>query len=168
MEVRKPVGADELAQIRELNRLAFAKDGGTRAFDELRESGRPDLVSLVATDGTCILGHVLFTPVDIDTPSGTTHGMGLGELAVLPTHQRTGIGTRLTETGTAILRELGCPFVIVVGHASYYPRFGFEPGVQHGISCQWEGIPDDAFMVLVLDDQRMQGVSGVARYTDPF
>lgn len=34
--------------------------------------------------------------------------------------------------------------------------------------CQWEGVPEEAFMVLVMDEIAMEGVSGVARYRDEF
>ena len=43
------------------------------------------------------------------------------------------------------------PFVIVLGHPEYYPRFGFEPASRHGVRCQWPDVPDEAFMLLVLD-----------------
>jgi putative acetyltransferase len=58
--------------------------------------------------------------------------------------------------------------VVVVGHPAYYPRFGFERASAHGLSSQWPGVPDTAFMVLVLDPEAMAGVSGVARYREEF
>ncbi|GAG06957.1 unnamed protein product, partial [marine sediment metagenome] len=39
---------------------------------------------------------------------------------------------------------------------------------KHGIRCQWEGVPDEAFMILVLDEGAMKGVSGTARYRAEF
>ena len=56
----------------------------------------------------------------------------------------------------------------IVGHPEYYPRFGFAPGSRHGLACQWESVPDAAFMVLVLDANAMAGVSGIVRYRDEF
>jgi putative acetyltransferase len=94
--------------------------------------------------------------------------MGLAPMAVLPGRQRQGIGSQLVRRGLASLRERGCPFVVVVGHPEYYPRFGFEPASKHGILSQWEGIPEAVFMVLVLDAHAMAGASGVARYRDEF
>ena len=52
--------------------------------------------------------------------------MGLAPLAVLPAHQGQGVGSAFVRRGLAILREQDCPFIIVLGHAAYYPRFGFE------------------------------------------
>jgi len=48
------------------------------------------------------------------------------------------------------------------------PHFGFKIASKHGLSSQWEGVPDEAFMVLILDDNTMEGVSGIARYRDEF
>ena len=89
-------------------------------------------------------------------------------ILALPERQRQGIGSLLVQTGIDAMRKRGCPFVIVLGHPEYYPRFGFVPASQHGLSCQWEGVPDEAFMVLVLDEDTMSSVSGVARYRDEF
>jgi len=57
---------------------------------------------------------------------------------------------------------------VVVGHPEYYPRFGFTPASTRGLISQWLGIPDAAFMVLVLEPDAMAGVSGVARYRAEF
>jgi putative acetyltransferase len=74
----------------------------------------------------------------------------------------------LVEAGIDALRERNCPFIIVVGHPEYYPRFGFVPASWHGLSCQWEDVPVEAFMVLILDESVMVGVSGTASYRDEF
>jgi putative acetyltransferase len=123
---------------------------------------------LVAARGERIVGHILFSPVKIEGDDSVVEGMGLAPMAVLPEYQRQRIGTALVESGLASLREGSCPFVVVLGHPEYYPRFGFEPASKHAVRCQWEGVPDEAFMILVLDDSVMKGVSGVARYRDEF
>jgi putative acetyltransferase len=88
-------------------------------------------------------------------------------MAVLPEHQRQGVGSKLVQAGNQKLKDGSCPFIIVVGHASYYPRFGFRPARTHGITCEWE-VPDDVFMLLVLDESTMRGVSGLAKYRQEF
>jgi putative acetyltransferase len=70
--------------------------------------------------------------------------------------------------GLQLLRERGCPFVVVVGHPGYYPRFGFEPASKRGLVSQWDGMPDAAFLAVVLDENAMAGVTGVARYREEF
>lgn len=160
----RPAGPADRAAIREINRQAFGTAvPGT--FEKLLAT-LDDAVALVAELDGQLLGHVVFTPARIEAPGRTLHGMGLGELAVLPAHQRQGIGRRLAETGLARLAAAGCPFCIVVGHATYYPRLGFERGALHGLHCQWPRVPEESFMVRVLDAAALRGVTGVARFRD--
>lgn len=104
----------------------------------------------------------------IEYEDRTVAGMGLSPMAVLPERQRRGIGTALITAGISLLKERHCPFVIVLGHAGYYPRFGFERASRYAIRSQWEGIPDEAFMVLMLDRIAMQNSPGIARYRAEF
>jgi putative acetyltransferase len=163
INIRAQKTAEDIAAIHAINTEAFDRHGETAAFDEFREN-RNDIVSLVATEDERILGHVLFSPVTLQRANGPARGMGLGQLAVLPEYQRRGIGQLLTRQGLQQLGESNCPFVIVVGHASYYPRFGFEPGTNHGMRCQWKGIPDDSFMVLFLGDKQRLDLTGTAYF----
>ena len=65
-------------------------------------------------------------------------------------------------------QAFGEPFVIVLGHPEYYPTFGFVPASRFGIRCEYDGVPDEAFMILVLKDDALAGISGVARYRQEF
>ena len=161
IQVREEQEGD-VAAIRELNRLAFGTDQEGNLIDALRAHGGVTL-SLVATLDQRVVGHILFSPATINEIAG----VGLGPMAVSPEHQRQGIGSKLVEAGTARLKEAGCPFVIVVGHPQFYPRFGFKPASADGIKSEWE-LPDDVFMALVLDQKKMAGVSGQARYRPEF
>lgn len=154
--------ADDLQAIRDLHVQAFGQDQEARIVDALRSNGAV-LSSLVAAEGDRILGHILYSPATI----GALAGAALGPMAVLPACQRQGVGARLIAEGTRRLKAAGCPFVIVVGHPDYYPRFGFTPPGSRGITCEWD-VPADVFMVQVLDDARMQGVSGLAKYREEF
>jgi putative acetyltransferase len=70
------------------------------------------------------------------------------------------------ERGLDLLRQRRCPFVIVVGHPSYYPRFGFVPASEYGLACQWADVPDEAFMAIILSPQKMAGIHGMTRFRD--
>jgi putative acetyltransferase len=70
--------------------------------------------------------------------------------------------------GLEVLQKRSCPFVVVLGHPEYYPRFGFERASTFGLRSQWDGIPDEAFMVLVFDPTVLPDGGGVARYRDEF
>jgi putative acetyltransferase len=163
----RPERTEDIPSVRAINEQAFNQPAEADIIDELR-STCPEALSLVAVDEGDVVGHILFTPATVDSDSGTVKGMGLAPMAVLPKRQRQGIGSALVEYGLKILRERSCPFVIVLGHPEYYPRFGFEPASRYGLKSQWEGVPDRAFMVLIFDKEAMEGVSGVARYRDEF
>ena len=85
-------------------------------------------------------------------------------MAVLPEFQRKEIGSRLISEGIDRLRKRGFPFVLVLGHPAYYPRFGFVPASKYNVRCQWE-VPDEAFMLLRLGEFE---VSGLAKYREEF
>lgn len=159
-------GPQDASGIRVVNEQAFGRPTEADIVDELRRACE-DCISLVADDEG-IVGHILFTPVVVDSGEHAGFGMGLAPMAVIPKRQRQGIGSVLVERGLSVLRERGCPFVIVLGHPDFYPRFGFENASDHGLVCQYENVPDEAFMVLILDPEAMDGVSGVARYRDEF
>jgi putative acetyltransferase len=157
---------DDAGEVRRVNERAFEQPLEADLVDRLRVSCR-DALSLVAVE-PAVVGHILFTPVVVEAGDRTVTGMGLAPMAVLPERQRHGIGSRMVREGLARLRARDCPFVFVIGHPAYYPRFGFEPASRHGLRCQWDGISDEAVMVLVLDPAAMAGVAGIARYRPEF
>ena len=162
----RPERTEDASRVRHVNELAFGQAAEADLVEKLRQAC-DDSLSLVAEDGA-IVGHILFTPVVVEQMGRYVFGMGLAPMAVLPDRQRQGIGSQLVRRGLDILRERGCPFVVVAGHPEYYPRFGFEPASKRGLASQWEDVPDAAFMVLVLDVHAMAGVSGVAKYREEF
>ena len=160
---------DDVVAVREVNELAFGQPAEASLVDKLRQSCG-EALSLVAVDEArdAIVGHILFTPVVVESHGRRMVGMGLAPMAVHPDCQRQGIGSELVRHGLRILAGRGCPFVVVVGHPEYYPRFGFEPASRHRLASQWDGMPDEAFMVTILDQPAMTGVGGVARYRIEF
>jgi len=159
--------AKDIEQIKIINEQAFGQPAEANIVDMLRKSC-PDLLSLVALEENEVVGHILFSPAKIIGSPKMVDGMGLAPMAILPGRQCQGIGTYLVKRGIEMLRSRCCPFIIVLGHPEYYPRFGFERACVHGIACPWEGVPNEAFMILVLDQAAMESVSGVARYRDEF
>jgi putative acetyltransferase len=163
----RPETIDDIPWVRVLNERAFEQAVEADIVDRLRQAC-PETLSFVAEDEGRVIGHILFTPAVIGSGSKVIQGMALAPMAVLPERQREGIGTRLVKHGLRALQDRSCPFVIVLGHPGYYPRFGFEPASRHGITCQWEGVPDEAFMILIFDEIAMEGIAGVARYRAEF
>ncbi|MCA1575815.1 MAG: N-acetyltransferase [Acidobacteria bacterium] len=160
---------EDVAAIREVNNRAFGQDQEGNIVDALR-SNSAALLSLVATVDGQVVGHIMYSPITVGDATNSDvaiTGAALGPMSVLPEHQRHGIGTKLVETGTQKLMAAGYPFIIVLGHANFYPRFGFKPASTFGVRCEWP-VPDDAFMLLVLDETKLQGVSGLAKYRHEF
>ncbi len=101
----------------------------------------------------------------IDTADGPLAAAALAPMAVLPEHQRQGIGARLIKAGLALLRDEGESVVIVVGHPDYYPRFGFSSEKALNLESPF---PPDAFMAMELRTGALDGIRGKVRYPESF
>ena len=151
--------------IRRVNELAFKQPDEADLVDSLRKAGKA-AVSLVAEENRAVVGHILFSPARID--GSDIPVAALAPMAVLPRFQRYGIGSLLVQEGIALCKEKGFHAIIVLGHPAYYPRFGFRPASEFGLTSQWGGIPDNAFMALELEPGALAGIGGVARYAAEF
>ena len=145
MKVRAALAGD-FAAITEVVGDAF----GESRFDEagiparIRAEGAT-LVELVAEDDGEIVGHVLFSRMRC-RPARLI--AGLGPLSVRPGRQRQGIGSVLSGEGIEACRKLGAAAIVVLGHPSYYPRFGFSATAAAKLQSRYSGLP--AFMALAL------------------
>jgi putative acetyltransferase len=157
---------EDIPWIRAVNEPAFGQPDEAALVDAVRACGEWS-ISLVAVDGKRLAGHILFTPVTIQGPDRVREAVGLGPLAVDPDYQRHGIGSQLVVQGLDLCRESGHRIAVVLGHPTYYPRFGFVPARLHGIRFQLD-VPDDAFMVIALEPGALDGCTGVARYVAEF
>lgn len=154
------------AAIAAVTRAAFEGPAEAELVDALRTAGALTL-SLVATADGEIVGHVAFSPVTITGTAGTSSAIGLAPMAVAPSWQRKGVGTRLVAEGLDRLRAAGHRAVVVLGHPEYYPRHGFSPASRFGL--RWEHrAPDEAFMALELVPGALAGIDGVVRYHPEF
>lgn len=161
----RPEQPDDIAAIHAVNAAAFETGLEAALVDTLRTQAAPFL-SLVAEDGGHLIGHILFTPVALSGHAGLKL-MGLAPMAVLPARQRQGTGSALIRAGLDACRELGCGAVVVLGHAEYYPRFGFRRASDLGILCEFE-VPPEYFMLLELIPGYLHGKPGTIHYHDAF
>jgi putative acetyltransferase len=162
LEIRSEAPGDA-PHIRRVNELAFQRTAEADVIDRLRQIC-PDFISNVAIADEKIVGHILFSPAWLESPNGRVAGMGLAPLAVTPDYQSRGIGGKLVRAGLAQIQKLGWPFIIVLGHPGYYPRFGFEPTSKYSIRCEYEAVPEEAFMIIIFDASRLPPGGAVAHY----
>jgi putative acetyltransferase len=163
--VVRPETLSDLAAIREINLAAFDGPGEADLVDVLRRQADP-FVSLVFEAAGRVLGHIAFSPVTLDR-DGWSGIMGLAPMAVTPTRQREGIGSRLVPAGLEACRAMGVDGVVVLGHSAYYPRFGFRPASAFGLRCEYD-VPDEAFMAQELRAGALEGRRGLVRYHAAF
>jgi putative acetyltransferase len=162
--VRPETSADH-ESIQHVNRLAFGQDDEARLVDALREKGYVR-VSLVAEVGGQIVGHILFSDLPIITGSGTVPALALAPMAVLPEFQNQRIGSALVQKGLEECRQQGHKIVVVLGHANFYPRFGFSPKLAAHLESPFSG--SDSFMAVDLVPGALDGVRGRVQYPPPF
>ncbi|MGN9788622.1 GNAT family N-acetyltransferase [Nonomuraea sp. ZG12] len=163
--ITRPETAADLDRIREVNLAAFP----TPLEADLVEALRADPAAWIpglswvteAPDGT-IAGYALLTRCHVDGSAALT----LGPCAVRPEHQRRGAGSAAVQAALDAARQQGENLVLVLGHAEYYPRFGFVPASGHAIRPPFD-VEDKYMMALALDPTRPVP-SGTIRYPAAF
>lgn len=164
MRIRSETKNDHAA-VRAVNEAAFETSAEADLVEALRAKAMK-LISLVADADGEVVGHILFSPVSLNGRSLLSL-MGLGPMAVTPRHQREGIGSALVHEGLKRCKRVGCHAVVVLGHADYYPRFGFAPAAKYGLRSEYD-VPEDVFMIVELEAGALQGASGLVRYDEAF
>lgn len=161
----QPQDSDTVYQI---NKQAFAQDAEAKLVDALRNSDAfvPEL-SLVAELDSQIVGHILFTKIQIVNGDDSYESLALAPMAVLEDYQKQGIGGALIREGLQRATALGFTSVIVLGHEHYYPKFGFEPAAKWNIKAPFE-VPSEIFRAIELVPNGLQHVSGTVQYPKEF
>ena len=165
MNIRDERTGDESA-IFAVNEAAFGRPDEARLVDALRGAGAA-IVSLVAEIDGEIVGYVLFSDVTLDPPRPVVDLVGLAPVAVQPGLQRGGIGSALIEEGLRRCGRLGYGAAVLLGHPSYYPRFGFLPAHRFGLRCEFPS-PPEAFMAIELAPGGLEGEPALVRYHPAF
>jgi putative acetyltransferase len=147
LEIREETPADH-ATIRDVVRRAFGDEQVAELVDRLRADGVV-VTSLVAVEDGRVVGYILLTETPIETAAGVAAGATLSPLAVAPERQGIGIGSALARRGIAVCREQGRAAVIVLGHPTYYPRFGFSAEVARRVRSKYSA-KGPAYMALEL------------------
>lgn len=166
MLIREAAPADRTAVL-QVHRLAFGHDEEGELVDALLAdpSARP-MLSLLAEDRAGIVGHVLFTRVELVGPENPPAASILAPLAVVPSAQRSGVGRSLIEAGCERLAGRGVGLVFVLGDPAYYGRRGFTAAVPHGLRAPYDIEPESAWRVRALAGQVLGDIRATVRCAD--
>ena len=116
-----------------------------------------------------IVGYILLTKIKIcnEAKKREYPSLALAPIAVLPEFKGRGIGGRLIAEAHQIATELDFGSIILLGHASYYPKFGYVRMAKYGIKMPFE-VPNKHCMVIELRQQALAGVQGTVVYPKEF
>jgi putative acetyltransferase len=164
-----PADTQERSVVHSIHEAAFGRPDEADLVDKLRSEGAV-LLSLVAEleqpeAEQQIAGHILFSRMSIETSTGPVPAAALAPVAVLPAHQRRGIGEQLIRCGLDLLRAQSERIVIVLGHPDYYSRFRFSSEKARYLESPF---PPEAFMALELSPGALEGIRGKVRYPAAF
>lgn len=167
----EPSKATELADILAVHLAAFADEGPAilKLVDELLkdETAKP-LISLVAKAQDLVSGHLLLTKAQLKGSSTDVSAAILAPLAVLPSYQNQGVGSRLIAEGLNQLKQQGIELVFVLGYPDYYNRSGFVTAKPYGLKPPYS-IPQeytDAWMVQELEEGALERSQGLVVCAD--
>jgi putative acetyltransferase len=122
-------------------------------------------ISLVAVEGSAVVGTVLLTGCLIDAPQRLVPALVLSPLAVVADRRRRGIGGALVRAALAAAEEAASPLVLLEGDPAYYARFGFRAGHSLGLRRPSLRIPDAGFQAVPLRTHR-PWMTGTMVYPD--
>ena len=169
----KTINIEDYKEVAELIRESFSQSEhgyGNEAelVDKIRnEEGYIKDLEIVAFEDGKITGHGLLSEVSIVNQSQSFKGLVLAPLDVLPAYQGKGIGAAILLELEKRAKILDYSFISILGHESYYPRFGYVPASQYQIQAPFE-VPNENFMIKELIDGRLEGKSGVIQYSEAF
>ena len=156
--------AEDSDAIRELHVAAFPTAAEADLVERLRSAGDA-LISLVAIDELRVIGHVLFSRMDVEADDQTLAGMALAPVAVASDYRAMGIGAALIHAGLRVAESRGADIVFVLGDPAYYRRFGFDTKAAAPFASPYAG---PHFQALVLEPGLKPPSSGRADHAPAF
>ncbi|WNJ19444.1 N-acetyltransferase [Pontibacter sp. G13] len=164
----RPELPEDLPQVHELLLQAFGQSEESLLVDSLRKSRShiPELTFVAEQDGK-IVGFLMLTHATVVSRKSQFLCLLLSPMAVRPEVQKTGIGRALVAHAIQSATELGFPAIAVLGHPTYYPKFGFQPASNWGIYPSIDA-PEEAFMLLPLKQGAMEGIHGMLKWDHAF
>jgi putative acetyltransferase len=164
IEIRTEESGDAEA-VRRVHERAFGQTAEARLVEMLCENNKA-LISLVAVIDGQIVGHILFSAVSVSGAPEEFQAVGLAPVAVLPEHQKKGIGSKLIREGLEQCRKAAYHAAVVLGDPLYYSRFGFTCASDYGLENEY-GVHAE-FMALELKANALTAVTGMVKYQPEF
>lgn len=158
----RPETASDHEAVKGILAYSFETDAESRLVDALRASSKA-IISLVAEQDRNVVGHIMFSPVST-TPPSEHKGLGLAPVAVASAHRRQGIASMLIREGLRLC--VGYEYVVVLGNAQFYKRFGFQKASDFGLKNEY-GV-DEPFMVYEIVPGILKRMCGLIRYASEF
>ena len=151
-----------------MNDRAFGRKAEGKLINTLRKTEIyiPEL-SIVSENEGQVIGHILFYPIQIHDGDLKHPSLQLAPMSVLPEFQKKSIGKLLVIYALQAAKDLGHKSVVVLGHPSYYPKFGFETASKWNIKSPFPA-PDEAFMAIELERGSLDDVTGTVKFPEAF
>ena len=144
--------------VRAVELAAFPGPEEADIVDRIRREAPEGWQSLVAVGGPgsglddLIIGHLLLSPCPVEDGAGERVAtvLAIGPVAVVPEVQFRGIGSALMSAAMSLAVARAVPALVLLGHAEYYPRFGFGSARDAGLDPPADAWPDAAWMARLL------------------
>lgn len=170
--IRQAADSDYL-QVFELLREAFKNDPNSDHNEALiverlksAEGFIPEYAMVADMQGK-IVGYILLSSITIVEGNVVHKALALAPVAVLPAYQQMGIGSALINKVHEIASSHNEVLIVVIGHASYYPMFGYVEAAPRGIKVPFN-IPSPYVMIKELKKDACSGIQGMVRYPPAF
>lgn len=165
----RPEEPADIQQIYAIEAAAFQRSDEADLVNRLREAGAVWLSQVALLDGN-IVGHALYSMATVSDGSAVHEYPALGPIAVAVDWQKQGIGAKLIKSGLQAAKDAGYGLMFLVGHPTYYPRFGFQPAQPLGFTSDYvkESSRHEHFMVAALDSSLLGAVRGHLRFHSAF
>ncbi len=141
----RTIRQSDYSDVSDLIRTSFAKTpNGYRDESELVEKIREDKtykkrLEVVAENNNQIVGHGLLSEIKVVNGKQNHVGLCLAPLSVLPSFQKSGVGTAIINELDNRAIRLGYRFVSVTGWPDYYSKFKYKKGKQLSYSAPIPG-----------------------------
>lgn len=138
--------------------------------ERLRKSDAfiPELSIVAQTVDNRIIGHIMLTRMAIIMQDMSFNALTLAPLSVRPDYQNQGIGKSLVTESHRIAKNLGFEFIAVLGHADYYPKFGYVTTSKYNIEIPIKISEANSMIISLNGDDFSKITGGKIKYSDQF